>query len=419
MPEDGLCRRFSTWLLRPYLDLGPFRVGPLHVHALEECWGAFVDPTKPRVIVQRALPPGFRIQLTEEAGRHYAPSDPRDLHKELWTDRWYELCAALDAWSTLSEEQKCRLAATLHCMCLYELILALIPNTGFDARSAGPHSLELAFWHASARYMHGLRNPTSDYHQADLSVFEDIALNGDSSTQTQFNATAVVFVHKAKNRAEAVELVAWGKRFENALTRAVASMDPFMASLHASRFHRGIGFLPQRSGDKIGVARTMDLAEDHALSLRPTTSMEMILYQENLHALMESRTKEALWLDDMGLALLRSQKVVQVDPYDSKAWVELGQVHYYRKEWCDAAQAYAVAGMLGPPASAVGRYMAGLCFRELNQELLASVFFRDTLEYDPFGVSVREEIHRLPHIPVLHALKEWSRSTTEWPPSGI
>ena len=411
VPEDGLSRRFSTWLLRPYLDLGPFRDGPLHVRALEECWGAFVDPTKPRVLVQRALPPAFRMQLSAEAGRNYALSDPRHLPKELWTDRWYKLCAAVDAWSKLSSEQQCRLAALLHSMCLYELMLNLIPGVGFDARRAGAHALELAFWRDSAKFMRGLNIPTYNHADADLSVFEDIALNGQACAQTQFNATAVIFVHKAKNRAAVGDLAAWGKRFENALILAVAGMDSFTAELYTSRFHRGMGFLPQRRGDKDGVVRTMDLAEDHAHMMRPTTSVEELLFRENLHALMESRTKEALWLDDIDQALLRSQKVVEVDPYDSKAWVELGQVHHRRQEWPDAAQAYCVASMLGPPASAVGRHMAGVCFRELGQDLLASLFFRDTLEHDPLGISPREEIHRLPDIPVLQALKEWSRST--------
>ncbi|NJO32759.1 MAG: hypothetical protein HC869_06050 [Rhodospirillales bacterium] len=174
---------------------------------------------------------------------------------------------------------------------------------------------------------------------------------------------------------------------------------------------RGLGFLPQRRGDKEEVLRIMDLAESHAMRMRPATPAQELLYRENLHALMESRTKEALWLDDKEKALTRSLKVIEVDPLDSKAWVELGQVHLLRKEWQDAAQAYAVAAMLGPPASAAGRHMVGVCLRELGQDLLAALFFRDTLEIDELGISPREEIRGLPNMPVLEAIKEWSRRT--------
>jgi cytochrome c-type biogenesis protein CcmH/NrfG len=109
------------------------------------------------------------------------------------------------------------------------------------------------------------------------------------------------------------------------------------------------------------------------------------------------------------LALSRALKVVELDPYDSKAWVELGELRMVRKEWERAAEAYAVAGMLGPPASAVGRHMAGMCFRKLGQDLLAAFFFKETLEVDPLGISPRNEIRALPDSAVLRALKEWNR----------
>ena len=155
----------------------------------------------------------------------------------------------------------------------------------------------------------------------------------------------------------------------------------------------------------------MDLAERHALAMKPSSSAQENLCRENLHALMESRTKEALWLGDHDRALARALGVSQVDPYDSKAWVELGQVRFVRKEWHDAARAYAVAAMLGPPASAVGRHMAGVCLRELGDDLFAALLFKDTLEIDPLGISTFEEIHALPDIAVLNAVKKWACST--------
>lgn len=414
VPAEGLRSRFSTWLLRPYLDLGPLHTGPLHASAIEECWRAFIGPNSLPFIPQRALPPGFRAQLAQEVGGPpYALSDPRALPERLRTSRWRELCDALDGWSDLSGDRKCRLASLLHSMCLYQPLLALIPAAGFEVRRADPHAIELAFWRASAKFMHRLPNRTSDYGDADMSVFEDIALNAHDAVPAGFNATAMLFVHKAKTRAPLRELAEWSRRFESSLALATDRMDEFTTELFTSRFYRGTGFLPQRRGDRNEVVRRMDLAERHALKMKPATPVQELLYRENLHALMESRTKEALWLDDKDQALARSLKVIEVDPYDSKAWVEVGQVRFFRKEWHEAAQAYAVAGMLGPPASAVGRHMAGVCFRELGQDLLAALFFKDTLEFDSLGISPREEIHNLPDVGVLKALKDWSRSTIE------
>jgi len=152
----------------------------------------------------------------------------------------------------------------------------------------------------------------------------------------------------------------------------------------------------------------MDLAESHARSIKPRTPAQHLLYRENLHAVMESRTKEALWLGDKDEALSRSLEVIDVDPCDSKAWAELGEIRYLREEWKEASEAYATAAMLGPPASALARHMAGLCFRKLGQDMLAAFFFQDALERDPLGISPRHRINELPKLAVLDALKHWN-----------
>jgi cytochrome c-type biogenesis protein CcmH/NrfG len=156
------------------------------------------------------------------------------------------------------------------------------------------------------------------------------------------------------------------------------------------------------------MARVMDLAESHARNIKPEKPAQYLLYRENLHAVMESRTKEALWLGDKDQALSRSLEVIEVDPCDSKAWVELGEIHYLRQEWKEASEAYSTAAMLGPPSSAIGRYMAGQCFKKLGQDMLAAFFLKDTLESDPLGISPRHRINELPKVAVLDALKNWN-----------
>jgi tetratricopeptide (TPR) repeat protein len=175
-----------------------------------------------------------------------------------------------------------------------------------------------------------------------------------------------------------------------------------------SRFYRAAAFVPQRRGDHAEVVRMMDQAEHFALALRPTTEAQKLLQLENLYPVMESRAKEALWLGDLDLALTRAERLVELDPFDSRVWLELGQVRLERNEWAAAAEAYAVAATLGPPSSAVGRHMAGVCFRHLGQPLLATFFFKAAIDVDPQAISPHDEIQRLPNLPVLAPLKEWS-----------
>lgn len=409
---ERLSSRLSAWLLRPYLDLGPFTTGPLHVRRVEEHWKAFADLRSPAFVSQRALPPAFKAQLVQEADlpQHYV-RDPRQLPDSLMTERWRAMCEALDNWNDLSSERQSRLILLLHSLCLYECVLEQVPRAEARALSTDPHRAELAFWRELARYIQGLPDRISEYGWADMSGFEEISCCTPSAVPAGFNAAIRVLVHNAKTGASHRELAKLAARAERALADSIDRVDTFTSVLLKSRFHRAAGFVPQRCGDRVEVCRQMDLAERYAYSVKPATAAQEVLYLENLHALMESRTKEAIWLGDNELALSRALKVTEVDPYDAKAWVELGEIRMRRKEWALAADAYVIAAMLGPPASAVGRHMAGLCFRELGHDLLAALFFKETLDFDPLGISPRDEIRALPDIAALQALKEWSRNT--------
>jgi len=411
---DHLRRRLSTWLLRPFIDLGPCATGPLYARGIEAYWRAFVDPQLPPFSLQRTLPPAFRTQLMKEArDPRYEVSDPRERPESLRTARWQELCGALDAWDGLSPERKFRLVSLLHSLCLYETVLGLVPAPGAGIGRRDERSVDLEYWRASARYALGLPDRTSNYTEADLSVFESITEEAPDAVPAAFNSALKIFVHKVKTGAPLATVKSWAAKLERSAADTVGRVDAFTCALLTSRYHRAMGFLPQRRGDREGVVRQMDLAEQHALAVEPRTDAERLLYLENLHPLMESRTKEALWLGDSELALARSLKVVELDPYDCKAWVEVGEVRMKRKEWARAAEAYVVAGMLGPPASAIGRHMAGICFRELGEDLLAAFFFKETLEVDRLGISPRLEIRDLPESAVFAALKEWDRQSVE------
>jgi tetratricopeptide (TPR) repeat protein len=193
----------------------------------------------------------------------------------------------------------------------------------------------------------------------------------------------------------------------------VAKRDDFTSALLLSRFYRAAAFVPQRRGKRAEVTRMMDLAEQHARALVPTDEAENLLRLENLYPVFESRTKEALWLGDLDLALARAESLTELDPYDSRAWLELGEVRLRRSEYAPAAEAYVVAATLGAPSSAIGCHMAGVCFRYLGQPLLAAFFFKTSLQTDSLAISPRDQIHALPDLSVLAALKQWSLSTFE------
>ena len=399
----------ATSLLRPFIDLEPCRRGPLYARGLEQYWIAFIDIRRPRFVLQRTLPRPFRTQFLAETGLlEYQADDPRDIPSTLWSTRWRAMCEAVYAWEELTTDRQCRLALLLHALCFYSLIATIVP----DRREAPPigdaDDAELAYWRASARYVLRLPDRVADYGEADLSELERIVATAPTHAPAAFNAALKVFTHKAKLGAPVGELLTWSARAERLLDTVVAKTDDFTRAILSSRFYRAAAFIPQRRGDRLEVVRMMTLAEHHARAMVPIGEAQELLYLENLHPLMESRAKEALWLGDLDLALERALCVVDLDPYDSRAWLEVGQVRLHRNEPALAAEAYASAATLGHPSTAIARHMAGLCFRHLAQPLMAAFFFGAALNIDPRATSPHEEIQALPDVPVLTALKEWS-----------
>jgi tetratricopeptide (TPR) repeat protein len=170
-----------------------------------------------------------------------------------------------------------------------------------------------------------------------------------------------------------------------------------------------------RRGERDAMVQLMDSAERQARSLPATTPAQQLLRLENLHPVMESRSKEARWLGDRDLALARAQEVIDLDRYDPKSWLELGELLMMGQRWAEAAEAFSTAAMLGPPVSAIARHLLGCCLRLTGQEMLASFFFQSALEIDGYGISPRAEIQAQPQRPVLDSLKEWSSRRFESP----
>lgn len=408
--RESLDSRFSTWMLRPYLDLKPTQVGPSHVGSIEAGWQA-LELSSPPFRPQRALSPGFRKQVAELAGNEEAILDPRELAAALRSDRWQRLCQMLDGWSDLSPPVRCRLASLLHSLCFYDLLVKLLSECADSTEVGDPITAQLAFYRASAAFMRSLPGRVPGYQFEIMSSFEALGRSAETNERVRFDACAMVVVQLAKSKAPLPELVNWGTRLERAYPAMNVNEENFESGLLKSRLYRAMGFIPMHGGDKSSLVRIMDAAECHARELQPHGPAEQILYRENLHAVLESRTKEALWLNDLDLAESRASELTGVDPYDSKAWVELGQVRYLREKWREALEAYATSTILGPPAGTVGRYMSAVCLRKLGLDTLAAFLFKETLELDPRGISARQEIFELPDTDVTDALKSWARIT--------
>jgi len=399
-------------LLQPFIDLGYSDRGPLFAIGIHHYWDAFENPDLPPFMLQRTLPKAFRTNaLTEIGCRDYVVENPSDIPRHLRTDRWQQLCTALDNWDALPGLVQWRLIALLHALCFYPLVKKLVSEIRNDAVLSDPALAELIYLRASASYVYDMPSRVADYKNADLSAFVWIAQTQGVAPQTGYNAAIKVLTHQAKNGAATDELRVWNDLAAEHLGRLQDAGSEFDYVLCQSRFHRAAAFLPMRSGDRDEMIRVMDLAEEYANALAPATEAQDVLRRENLHPLLESRTKEALWLGDLDSALVRATQVTELDPFEARGWLELGEVLMARRDWAKALDAYATAALIGPPASAIARHMAGLCLEKLGGTAASALMFKSAIDIDPGAVATRNKVQKLPETEVFDALKQWNLQT--------
>lgn len=188
----------------------------------------------------------------------------------------------------------------------------------------------------------------------------------------------------------------------------------FGYDLPLSRYYRAASFAPQLAGDRARVREETGIAERLAGSLEPTNERERVLKLENLHPLLESRVKKAFWLDELDLAEARARELVEdVDPYDPRARIELGEVPINRGKMAEPAEVYVSAAHLGPRGTAIACFMAGQCYEHLEDPPRACDCYLAAHTADPLGISplrrlasLAKRIGRLP-------LAEWAEDSLD------
>lgn len=191
--------------------------------------------------------------------------------------------------------------------------------------------------------------------------------------------------------------------------------DTAQTQLDRSRYWRCVSFVPFLEGDAPAVAQELGraeaLARDLVAQAEPRSEMHLIAL-DNLHAVLESRMREALWVGDVPLALARITEVAAFDPLDAKVQVELGEVLLRTGQLDQAVRAFATAARCGPPGTAVAHYLAGCCYEQMDMpgkavdELLAAAAL------DPWSPSTAHRLRavaaRVGARPIVRWAEQWA-----------
>lgn len=390
--DNRLSQSFTCWLFRPYFDLGSaVPEAPHHLHGIEFGFRSLVeDKYYPRI--QSALNPSFRDVLIQETGMSdYGVETPLDLPEHLRTDRWQKLCEAILCFDTLPTRAKVRLTWTVAKMCFQQAMLNLVPESVVEHISDSNDHAALAYLRAYSRCRMNLDDPSRPYS---IQEFEKIATEAPPGI-TRIDANYQMVVQNVKDHNDLRQVEFWQERHLQAIKDSLSELDEFTHLLTMTRYHRVGGFIPQMRRQIEPMIREMDLAEEYAMALPRPDPVHAIAADEMLYPVLESRTKEAIWLKDYDLALERAMRTVELSPYDARAWLHLGQVRVDRDEPEQAVEAYRRSISVSPPGQEIAWFMIGQCYEAMDDLEAACDAYLSSLRIDPLGVSAAEHLARL------------------------
>lgn len=222
----------------------------------------------------------------------------------------------------------------------------------------------------------------------------------------------VVFVGRETRSIE--DAVSWRKRAQGYLEEVLDSDEftPFEKTMWHSRFYRGVSFAPFLAKDRRQLVADMDRSEELARAVPATGAWEEFLKAENLHACLESRSKEAFGLGEPELAHRRTEEFLALDPYDPKSHIEMAESLAKQDRFHDAGDSYLRAARLGPLGTAIAYSMAGECYTRAGEPALAEDCFVQALRIDPYAISAARGWHRVAGGDALAA--EYATALEEW-----
>lgn len=380
-------------LFRSYLDLSdPPQDAPLHVWRPIFAFEA-VSTGNYFKRLQRTLPESFRASLTAVPGlERFSVARPGDLENELRSERWEEFCSMLQHFDRLQAIQRATLSNLLNTLGFFSMVTELNSGVAQEWTEDGATGM-LAV--AVARYVLFLDGVASDYR---LDLFKDIAENAPQSALARFTAILHLIVQSARFQKDPEAVEYWSDLGLHWLRSQEHELDAFMYNIYVSRFYRGASFAGFMKGDTARVVEEMNLAEIHAQEAERHIEHDFhkeIIWKENLYPLMESRSKEALWLGDKNLAEKRLRRALEVDPFDSKLLIEMAELLGRRGAYREAAELYLRAARLGPPGREIAWFMAGQCHEALENFEYAAHCYEISLKIDDLGIAPRERLNAL------------------------
>ena len=375
-----------------YFDLGESHSPCLYAGIPRVAYDFAVAGEYPRIELQRIMPPAFRRNLIRESGLdEFHVARPENLARNLRTPAWEQLCDWVAHFPRADVGRQYLTCHVLFRLGFHDVLLDLVPE-----RPAASLEEPLQFYLYYLRELSRYTRSQGRAVELPAGIFE-LALVSACPLHLRLRGAvfAVVVAARAQDSREDAEL--WRARAEPLLEEVLASDEftPFEKAMLESRFYRGVSFVPFMRRDRAGVVDDLDRAERLAREGPAGTPWERYLKVENLHACLESRSKEAFGLGDVPLGHARTEEFLAIDPYDPKSHIEMGESLMKQERFGEAGASYLRAARLGPLGTAIGYAMAGEQYERAGEPVLAEDCYVQALRVDAYAISAARGWHRV------------------------
>jgi len=131
----------------------------------------------------------------------------------------------------------------------------------------------------------------------------------------------------------------------------------------------------------------LEKSEKLSRSLFSDIIIENIVYKENLYTTLQTMAKYALYHNKADIAISRLHEMINLDPFDSTAYSELGLLLFEQENYAEAIQMFHQARTLGPPGVGMNFYYEAKCHEFLGNMIKYVSLLESTTRIDPFAIS--------------------------------
>lgn len=388
-----------------FLNLGHFRGGLPQHYSVQFSYEQLAEKRTSAQQVQYSLSESFRASLVNELGLlQYQVRSPLELDPDLRTSRWQLLCDHVSHYPSLPISMQIKVIHLLGSLCFHRAIMDCITSMSLSEISSSPEKARLALLRAFSQRVDGDDRSLPP----DMDKIQMIAENAPQSSTVRISAALQLLALSAYVFKDLERAVFWRSFLDREMPLVFAELDPFSTELLLSMYYRAAAFVPQLRGDRAKLIEEMDRCQAHSESLTGRSVEETYICQENKNVILESRAKEALWLNKLDLAEERTRKLIERLPTEPRYHLELGEVLLKQGRVDVALKAYLSAARLGPPGTAVAWFMSAQCYQGLGDLESAFDCHLASIHCDPLALSPVKRIKEIAPLIGQQHLVNWA-----------